>query len=175
MKNVLKGVLFLALGGMIICSCSSDNGGGGSALGGSFTANGTTYNLDKGFIVDEGGEYDIILTSSGISPVPDEGDEFTGTGDAVSIIVISTSATSFEPGSFTFDASGNKVPGTIEDASALINIDFDTETVDTDLEGTGGAATVTLDGDTYTITFNITTSSGSIEGNFTGMLTELED
>jgi len=156
-------------------SCSSNDDSNDITLGGSFTIDGTTYNLTKGFIVDEGGEYDIILTSSGISPIPGQGDEFTGTGEFISIVVISSSTNSFEPGDFTYDDSGNKVPGTIEGAIAKVNANVEAETADLELKSTDGTATVSLSEDIYTITFSITSGTSSFEGSFSGMLTELQD
>jgi len=170
MKNLSKILILL-----IACQfgCSQDDDGDIVENGGSFTIDGTSYDLSKGFLVDEGGEYDIILTSAGISLESDAGDDFIGVGDYVSIIVISSSATSFEPGTFTWNT--NKAPGTIEDIGVRVNFDFDTEIGDLDLDGTGGTATVTLSEDIYTVTFTIATATETITGSFVGPLKDVQD
>ena len=175
MKNLLKAALFIALAGAIFVGCQEDEDDNDVVLGGSFTVDGTTYDLTKGFIVDEGGEYDIILTSSGISPIPNEGDEFTGSGELVSIIVISSSPDAFVPGDFVYDGSGNKVPGTIEFATALVNANLETALTGEEFQATGGTTTVSMSGGYYTVTFAITAGTSTFEGSFTGTLTELMD
>ena len=177
MKKLIKSTLLITIIGAVIFGCSEDNKTEevSPTLGGSFTVKGKSYELTKGFVVDEGGEYDIILTSSGISADPAGGDDLLGTGDLVSIIVISPSDTSFEPGTFTYDGSENKVKNTIEFSTAKINAKVESDTADVELKATGGSATVSLSGDIYTVTFNLTTSTDSFEGTYTGTLTELQD
>ncbi|AKA33766.1 hypothetical protein [Flagellimonas lutaonensis] len=177
MKKWIKGALLFAILGTILLGCKKDDGVDGGTLGGSFTLDGTTYILDKGFIIDKGGEYYIILTSTGISATPGGGDAFVGKGDLVSLALISSSPNSFEPGTFTYDSTKSKIPGTIENVGAAFDTVFDTETDidDFNLEVTEGTASVSLSEDIYTVTFNITVSTSSYEGSFSGMLTELID
>jgi hypothetical protein len=141
--------------------------------GGTFTLDGTSYVLSKGFLVDEGGEYGIILTSSGISLESSTGDDFIGTGNFVSLYIISSSSTSFDPGTFTW--SDNKSPGTIEDVGVGVNFNLATDTGDVELDGTGGTVSVALSGDIYTITFSITTDGSVVTGSYIGTLTDVQD
>ncbi|MEQ8425046.1 MAG: hypothetical protein RIA63_10075 [Cyclobacteriaceae bacterium] len=139
--------------------------------GGTFTLGGTTYILSKGFLVDEGGQYGIILTSSGISLASSTGDDFTGTGDYVVLYVITSSATSFVPGTFLYSDSGG--PNTIEYAEVGVNLDVSANVEG--IEATAGTATVTLSGGIYTITFSMTTDSGAVTGTYMGPLTDVQD
>lgn len=139
--------------------------------GGTFTLGGTTYVLSQGFLVDEGGQYGIILTSSGISLISITGDDFTGTGDYVVLYVITSSATSFVPGTFLYSDSGG--PNTMEHAEVGVNLDVSGNVEG--LEATAGSATVALSGGIYTITFSITTDSGTVTGSYMGPLTDVQD
>lgn len=169
MKKITKLLIILLV---FQFACSKDDEAK-VVTGGSFVIDGTSYELSKGFLVDEGGEYGIILTSSSISLESSDGDDFIGTGNFISLYVISSSSTSFEPGTFTWNT--NKAPGTIEDIGVGVNYNLETETGDLELDGTGGTVTVTLSGDIYTVTFTITTGTKAVTGSFTGPLTDVQD
>jgi hypothetical protein len=140
--------------------------------GGTFTLDGTSYVLSQGFLVDEGGQYAIILTSSGISLESSNGDDFIGTGDFVFLGVIASSTTSFEPGTFNWSDTGG--PNTIEFAEVGVNLDVSGD-VEGALEGTGGTASVAKSGDIYTISFSIITDSNTATGSYIGPLTDVQD
>lgn len=166
--KILTKLLIVLLAFQFACSKDDDT----IVNGGSFVIDGTSYALSKGFLVDEGGEYAIILTSSEISLESSDGDDFIGIGDVVFLGVITSSATSFVPGTFTWSDTGG--PNTIEFAEVGVNVDVSGDVEDA-FEGTGGTATVALSGDIYTITFSITTDGGTVTGSYIGPLTDVQD
>ena len=154
-------------------SCSKDDEGT-VTIQNEFTYDGKAYSLSQGILTDYGDvtngsrDYDISLFSAGLT-VPTEGDP-VGTGNFVYLDLNSSSTTSFEPGTFTWDEF--RGPNKIVDAGLAIDFDFATSTESDAIFIKDGTVTVQKEGNTYTITFTLTTTDNkAVTGYYKGELT----
>ena len=142
----------------------------------SFTLDGETYELTKGFLEDFGTngngsfDFDVTLTSATINYSEVQG-SFNGVGDFVYLDFNTSSEDGLISGTYNFSSDRNAftfvagVVGTGYDLSTASGEDF---TI------LGGTAEVSIDGTTTTIDFDITTSSNlTVTGSWTGMLREI--
>lgn len=169
--SLLSFILLMTIA-VILPSCNKDDDGDSSTS--SFTLDGTTYTLSKGFIADFGDnlngsyDFDIFLTSDGISR---GGLGLTGMGDYVYIDLNTGLETGLEAGTYTF--STDREAFTFVDSDVYTNYDLTNFTGDvTDV--TGGTVEIELNGSDVTITFNLEIAGGStVTGTYEGSLEDL--
>lgn len=159
-------VLFMLLLAVAVTSVSCNKDDEDSTPRNSFTYDGTTFEVERGFITtfgDNGNgsfDWDILLVTEGINI---EDGDFAGEGTGLYLDLNTSSETGLVDGTYTFDANMR---------DALIMTDAFLTTVigatTTEVQATGG--TVTIDGND--ISFDLTTVGGqTIEGSFDGTLT----
>ena len=166
---------------LLIVSCSKDiveTNDTNNQLKNSITYNNKVYYLNNGYleyygnIQGTGYNIDLILISSGLTPVITNGqvDSITGTGSGINFELFSSNTTALEVGDYTFDAGSSGSPGTFDYGNAIYN--FNTETgAGTSLDITGGKVTVKSNGSTYELTFDCTAADGkSVTGYYKGSL-----
>jgi len=172
MKKVLQLLLISAIALQI--SCGKDDEGSVTVQN-EFTYDGKAYSLSQGFLTDfeditnGSRDYDITLISSGLT-VSSGGGDPTGTGNLVYLDLNSSSTTSFEPGTFTWDEV--RGPGKIVDAGLAIDFNFATSTESDAIFIKDGTVTVQKEESIYTITFTLTTTDNkAVTGYYKGTLT----
>lgn len=196
MKTVKYFALFLFLTCFVACGSDDDNKGDVQESGaGSFSYDGETYNLKAGIIDNDGTdwsddnstEYYFTLFTSELNfdqdgdPIPKD--------NKLSLLdfnLFSQDANKPKTGLYNFDEDDN-VNYTIEDASAIINLTFNT--VDGDLEigdfdeliyATAGKVELHQSGSTYEMDFEFTmtnftmTNSKVLTGHYKGKMLTFE-
>jgi hypothetical protein len=161
---LIPSVLFF-LGG----NCDSN---GGSA--GSFTYDGTTYQVSQGWLEYVGTEdgphnFEFTMASSGVDIVA-----MTGIGDAVLIDFMSSTSPIAE-GTYTFHGSGPPyAPNTFIDLWVIINFNLETDVGDIYM-AEAGTVTITEVGDsTISLDFEVTLDNGkTATGTWSGSVTML--
>lgn len=164
-------VLLVVGSALVFGSCSKDDDDD-SSTSSSFTYDGKTYPLDKGFLLDLGPnldgshDFDAYLVSEDIEAGLLG---FTGMGDGVYLDLNSSSDMDLVAGTYEFAA--DRAPFTIVSGSgAILDYNF---TVDEGEEifANGGSVVVKVNGDSYELEFNLETADGkNIQGSFKGAL-----
>jgi hypothetical protein len=150
-------------------NCDSN---GGSA--GSFTYDGTTYQVSQGWLEYVGTEdgphnFEFTMASSGVDIVA-----MTGIGDAVLIDFMSSTSPIAE-GTYTFHGSGPPyAPNTFIDLWVIINFNLETDVGDIYM-AEAGTVTITEVGDsTISLDFEVTLDNGkTATGTWSGSVTML--
>lgn len=170
MKNLLKPLTLILVLSILLSGCKKDEEP--APKKNYMTYKDTEYDLSSGFLVEFGGSsttgynFDLYLLSSGLSVSLT--DFITGTGEVLYFELWSSASSGLENGTYTF--SNTEAPNKYTTFEALINYNSTDQTVDEDVVDGTGNVTVKVDGQTYTIDFDITTPSGNIKGNYTGTL-----
>ena len=168
---VLTGILVLAVAAMVFVFASCDNGGGNGGVG-SFTYDGTTYQLSHGWVEYSGTgngphSFDIALFSSDINwdPTTDTG---TGTGEAIWIHLYSSTSPIAE-GTYTFAIAPPYIPNIFVDFWVMINYNAETDVGDLYITE-AGTVTITEVGDSsISLDFDVTLDDGNTAtGTWTG-------
>ncbi|WP_341226473.1 hypothetical protein [uncultured Arcticibacterium sp.] len=175
-RNIQKiSTLFFA--SVLLFSCSkSDSDDVEPATKNAFVISDQEFALDAGLIENYGEtdedvyDFDITLYSSSVTVVEEDGEyyELAGEGNAVYLDFSSSSASDLTPGTYSY--SEGYEAGTFAVGVAISNANF-ASGIGTDYFVESGSVTVDKDGDTYTITFDVTLDSGEkMTGSYTGVL-----
>jgi len=186
-------LLFTILIGLTILSCSSDEDNGNQiSVAGKLIVNGQTFDLTKGFIIpnetgtDPGIEprrFYFILTNGDVSYSNDEftySDNITqaidfnmyssvqssGSVENTTYPIYNFSDPNFDFNSAFIDHSGINSNVVIQNGNHVSSDSLSSDDMD-------GQATMTESNGIYTITFSYTNNQNIISGNFTGILTDL--
>lgn len=166
-------VLFLALG-VLSTSCGNDDDGGASSSN-SFTLNGNSFDLERGFLTDFGEnidgsfDFDVTLTSSDIDFDGSTG-YLSGMGDVVYLDLNSSSADGLVAGTYAF--ANDREAFTFVDATVGTDVDVYTGS-GTSFLVTGGTVDVAISGSTTSLDFTLTLSNNdTVTGNWSGVLVE---
>lgn len=161
---------------LIITACTKD--GDTPEMKNAITYNSTEYDMSKGLleyygiIQGTGNNIDLVLLSSGLTPVVTNGvvDSIIGTGSGINFEIFTTGATSLDVGDYTFDGTMSGSPGTFDYGNAIFN--FNTVTQEgTILDITGGKITIISNDPVYELSFKCTGEDGkSITGYYKGSL-----
>ena len=161
---LIPSVLFF-LGG----NCDSN---GGSA--GSFTYDGTTYQVSQGWLeyvgTDDGPHnFEFNMASSGVDIVA-----MTGIGDAVLIDFMSSTSPIAE-GTYTFHGSGPPyAPNTFLDLWVIINFNLETDVGDIYMAEAGTVTITEVSDSTISLDFEVTLDDGkTATGTWSGSVTML--
>ncbi len=157
----------------VFSSCGKDDDDSSNSSN-SFTHDGSSYILSKGFIEDYGAngngsfDFDVFLTDNNISLL---GGSLSGVGDILYLDLNSGSEDGLQSGIYNW--SSTRDPFTIVGGSSLYT-DFNAST----FEGTtvlisGGTVEVEVNGTEFTVITNLETSSSTIVGTYKGSLTKL--
>lgn len=164
-------VLLVLASTLVFSSCSKDDDDD-KGTSSSFTYDGTTYSLDKGFLLDVGPnlngsyDFDVILVSEGVSAGLRG---FSGNGEGIYFDLNTSSDMDLVDG--TYNYATDRAPFTFVDGtSAVLDYDFEKEEGE-EVFVNGGAVNVKVDGDTYEFEFNLETPDGkTIQGTYRGKL-----
>lgn len=140
-----------------------------------FSVNGQNVSLHQGFLFDYGTnpdlisrDYDIVLTTQEITYDADL-KEMIGTGSFVFFDLNIDGTEQFVPGTFSWAASSG--PNTMIGAFAGITCSFESEICSYSSFADGGSVTVEVDGNIYTVNFEIDLKDGqTATGYFKGPL-----
>jgi hypothetical protein len=180
MKKLLELVVSVLAISLLIGSCSKDtvDTNTNEQIKNSITYDGKIYYLNGGFLeyygIIQGTGYniDLILITSGLTPVITNGqvDSITGTGSGINFELFSSNSTALEVGDYTFDASSSGSPGTFDFGNAIFNFNTTTGTGATQ-DINGGKVTIKSNGSIYELSFNCTAADGkSVTGYYKGSL-----
>lgn len=166
-KNLFK-IAIIILSVITFTGCSDDDDDNAK---GTFTYNGTTYELSNGVIESYGSitkssyHLDLTLYSSGLNY-----EKGTGTGNALYFEIFSSSNSDLVAGTYAYDPEWTGEPLTFDFGAAYINFNITSES-GTQVIINEGTVTISKSGSTYTITVNCKDANdNSITGSYTGSL-----
>lgn len=171
MKKIkLLSFALIAVLGLSISSCSSDDDNGGTAS--EFNYQGTSYSLSSGILESYGGtnpyNFDITLLSSGLM-INSTGD-IEGTGDLIYLEMWSDDQTTLKEGTYTY-SSQSAADLTFTNATAAINCSAQTQNCETTLDLVGGSVELSRNGQTWVLDFNLSTATGeTVSGQYSGAI-----
>jgi len=174
MKTIIRLFAFLALFSLVTSGCKKDKKDDNKSN--YFSYEGKDYNISKSYIEDWGSyddgvyEIDLSVLSSGITIHTSDGevDSLSGTGNALHIEFLSSTAGKIASGEYTFDDSGDDNPFTFYYGVIAMNYNFQSDLFDF-VEFGGGKITVKNSGNEYEITLDLTSSDGkAIKGYYKG-------
>jgi len=171
MKRHYIAIIGVLIFGILFNSCKKED----KEPSNSFRYDGTNYSLDKGYLenwgVNTNGSYDfdVYLGSSNIQ-YSASNEEFLGIGDVLYLDLNTSSANGLVNGTYNYSSDRNAF--TFVDG--VVGIDVDLSDVENEefVEVVGGTIEVLVDGNTYTLEFDLTTESNTkITGRYKGTLT----
>lgn len=180
MENLtFKLILLIIALGITFSGCKEDNDKDDENINESnFTFEGVTYNTPNGCLLydgdaEAGSVCYLLLYSSSVQYNPTS-NLFSGTGDGVYIMLISSSATGLSSGTYIYIDRPDEM-WQIGDAAETVvytNYNFGTQSGNEYWNGMQGTGSVIVkrSGDTYEITYNTTIKGKNLKGQFKGSL-----
>ncbi len=178
MKN-FKHTFFAVLAIISLISCSSDDDSNSNQLrfgtgSGQATVNGTSFDLDKGVILNYGQNlgqdtfnFDIELYSGDLTLDPMIGPQ--GVGNYLYLELHSDQSSGLKNGTYTYGF--DSVDLSLTDAELDVNYDFETGDSDDFYDVSGGTVELSKSGNTYTINFDLEVGgSQTLTGSYVGTL-----
>jgi len=162
MKNLKNNIAktFIVLSVLFVfSSCKKDKDTEGETIAGSYTYQGKTISIVSGDYRSADDGVGIFLKG-------------TGTNDYVSLRFPKVGSYNIPNGTFKF----NSLPPTNAGYNPASNFNGGSVTSDVVALGdpiNGGEVTITKDGDSYSISFDVTTAKGPLKGNFKGVLKKI--
>ncbi len=176
MKRFSLNLIYLFAVGLVVANCTKE--GPAPEMKNSITHNNTEYDISGGLleyygiIKGTGNNIDLILLSSGLTPVVTSGmvDSIVGTGSGINFEIFTTGTTSLDVGDYTYDATESGSPGTFDFGNAIFN--FNTVTQEGDMQDmVGGKITIISNSPQYELSFQCTGADGkSVTGYYKGIL-----
>jgi hypothetical protein len=174
-----RSLLLLLVTSVVLISCGDDDK---ESVPDRLIIDGESFSLTKGYIfgygpdTDDDGNagsiYEIILTTDGVDF---DGDDFSGTGKFLDLILFSASTIELEERTYTY--SLDFLEGTLIDG---VSIDGNFDTLEGDLYIIlDGEVTVSRLGETWTLKFKFTVENQTtldeveLTGSYEGLLTEI--
>ena len=177
----MKKIVFaLGLAALTMVACKKDEPAASTPAktGGSFTYDGTSYELSQGFLAAYGADsgvfnFDIDLFSSGVIMHESNGllDSITGMGHELYLELWTSSSTSLQPGTYNVDTTGFFANKIITYADVSMNGDFRSEPEVYDQIISGTATITSATANSVSFTFSGMTALGkTITASFSGNL-----
>jgi len=177
--NAFKSIFVIALAAVLFSGCSKEDE---IVSGGTVKYNSVDYTLKQGFIFDGGVisgtggllyRQNVTVVSSGLT-YDLTTDDMSGKGHKLNLQFNSTQNKSPKVGTYAYNPNSEYIENTFYSGSFYINYNESNGTYDYYQRINGGTATVAKDGDTYTITYEVTTNGTLISGSYKGTLTYVD-
>lgn len=178
MKTLSSTILILTIVSLVVSSCKKKDEAP-AAKTNFFTVDGKDYAISKGVTIEYGGSattgynFDLLLASSGFDFSDFDNSGVKGSGELIYFELWSTSTTGLETGSYSISSTAQ--PNTYTSNEIDINYDSNTGNTDKEYEATAGTVTIKVEGTTYTIDIDLTVAGGTLTGNYTGTLTNYKN
>ncbi len=181
MKKITRTILLLSMLTVVVASCKEDEDEP-AAKTNFFTLDGNEYSLSQAIsfengVKDNAFEFELIMASSGVdfSNIDDIG--IAGKGDLLYLNMLSSSKDGIADGTYTFSNSATRNPNTYNELFMGVNYENQTEESDVVYSVGSGEVTVKVEGDIFTIEFNLTVGPNKLKmaGSYTGKITNYLD
>jgi hypothetical protein len=180
MNYFLKATLGLFTASLFLISCNNDDSSNDdSSTDNNISFDGTEYDLSQGYVLhydddmDSLSFYQLTLYSSSFEITYDDDayiDDITGEGQTLSFEINSSTSDDIALGTYTYSAHNSSTAGTFSYATASTYSNFETDELNSS-EITDGTLTISKNGSSYTLSFDLTDEDGvSVTGYYSGLV-----
>ncbi len=181
MKRITSTIMLFTMLAVVLASCKKKDEEP-TAKTNFVTIDGTEYTLSQAISFENGPkddayEFELVLASSGVdfSDITNIG--IAGKGELVYFNMLSASSDGIVAGTYVFSNDVLRKPNTYNEMFVGVNYDNQNNTGDETYFVGSGDVIVKVDGDTYTIDFDLTIGPDKIvmKGSYTGKITNYLD